>query len=118
MDFMYAYFPLIKGAIGLMMVLAIYLSFKKGYKKLGFGLLAFALVFTWYSPVKVDGTNTKLNHKLTHAERTTEYNDVADEAVVVVTKKETFAERMAKEDERSKSKSKEIADEIKSIQSN
>ena len=112
MDFMIAYFPMIKGAIGLLLIVAIYFSFKKKLNKLGFALLAFGVVFTWYSPVKIDGTNTAKSHKATERQRTSEYNSVTSDAVIVTTKKLTFSERMEAEELRSTKANQRVVSEI------
>ncbi len=116
MEMMYAWFPIAKGIVIFVMLATIVFLVRKRWYKASFVFGAVMIALAIYSPVKIDGTNTKAHHKVTHAERTAEYIDVAEEAVVVTTKKETFQERMAKEDARSKEKNKDIMYEIKSIQ--
>ncbi len=118
MDLTFAWFPIAKGITLLILLVTLVVLARKKWYRTAFTLGAVMLALSIYSPVKIDGTNTRLNHKTTHTERTAEYSDVARDAVVVKTEKETFAERMAKEAARSKSENEGIKNEIKSIHSN
>ncbi len=118
MDFMVAYFPAIKGIIGLLFVLVIYMNARRKRYKTALVLSLFGILFTMYSPIKIDGTRTAQHHKTTSLERSAEYDDVARNTFVITTQKKSFAERMEDETNRSDMANKRISDEIKSIHTN
>ena len=112
MDVMVGWFPIAKLIIAVFLVgVNIYL-YRKGKQRLAVTMFVILLVLFWFAPVKYDGTNTKQNHQRTVTERTNEYREVAHEAVVVTTKKKTFAERMAEEEARSQKENQKVQDEI------
>ena len=112
MNFMIAYFPAIRFAISIFALFLIYFSFRKGFKKTGYTIAIAIILFLVLSPLKYDGTKTKEYHQLSHRERSTQYNYISDHSEKKVTKKKTFAERMAEESARSKQQNQEIKDDI------
>lgn len=101
LEMMGAWYPMIVGTIGLIYVGLIYLTASQKMYKTAIVLAVVGGVFTVFGPIKIDGTNTKLNNQITVKERTQEYNAVQEEKKVIHTVKPTFAERMAAENARS-----------------
>lgn len=112
MEFMIAWYPLARFFFfGTLISIAFLLLYKKWYKTSG-TLFVALLLFTWFAPVKIDGTQSKSAHKAEVYERSQEYRIVEDEKVVVTTDKPTFAERMAAEEKRSSTANKKVEDEM------
>ncbi len=110
MDFMIAYFPILKAGFAVFgLGLAYWFWYKKLYKA-ALGVILFIAVVGWFAPVKYDGTNTIQHSKKQQAQRTAEYNNV--DIPKVVTVKKTFAERMAEEDARSTDKDTKLKEDL------
>jgi uncharacterized membrane protein len=56
MDFMIAWFPLMKWTFGVFSLMAIWYMFYKGFHKVGYILLIIVIIFLWFVPVKHDGS--------------------------------------------------------------
>ena len=112
MELYLAYFPALRLAVIVIIMLIVgFLFYKKWYKtSVAVGLVA--VVFSILAPLKYDGTNTVERSKATQKMRTAEYSDVSNTVEVVHTKEPTFAERMAEEDARSAAANQKVTDEI------
>ena len=113
MDFMIAWYPIVKFLVGVLLVTIMYqLGKRKKYKLFGVMLLL-AIVIAQLSPIKIDGTNSKEYHKANESHQQTKYKEVERESVLTIIPQPTFQQRMHAEDERSLRANELLEGEIK-----
>jgi len=112
MEFMVAWYPLLKASIMVIVfIVAVALVHFKWFKTAGM-LGVTIMIFAVFAPVKIDGTKTEGYHKAQVKTQVQRYKYIEKSEDTVVTKKKTFAERMAEEKLRSDTANKEVAHEI------
>lgn len=112
MEFMVAWYPLLKASVMVaVFVIAVVLVHFKWFKTVGV-LGVIIMVFAIFAPVKIDGTKTEGYHKAQVKTQVQRYKYIEKSEDTVVTKKKTFAERMAEEKLRSDAANKEVTYEI------
>lgn len=112
MDFMIAYYPLAKFAVTLLTILAIFYAIKYKKIKTAIGIIVIYVTFMSLSPVKIDGTNTAIQHKKVVNYQNAKYAAEVLEIQDVKIETKTFAEKLAEEEALSARKNQEILDEI------
>jgi len=112
MDITLIWFPALKMLFTLLMIyMGVYFIKKKKYRLSAY--YAFVLLLFWIlMPIKYDGTNITERNIQTQNQRTINYKSVTSDAIIIQTKKPTFAERMKAEDKRSKNANIKVQNEI------
>lgn len=112
MEFMVAWYPLVRFIVLMLVLLSVvWVGYKKWYKTAAM-LFAVMLLVWWFAPVKIDGTNSMSHHKSQVTYQTQKYKHVEADLPTVVEVKKSFEERMADESRRSKLANEEVTHEI------
>lgn len=111
-DILIAWYPLFKFLVGLTFVgILVLLGKHKMYKS--FVAIMFLSVIVGYTmPVRIDGTNTADNHKITESYQQTKYKEIERETPLTMTPTPTFQQRMEAENNRSNKANAEVQKEV------
>jgi hypothetical protein len=113
MELMIAWWPMASFIVSLMLVVLTGMLALRGHYKRALALGVIWAILVIFSPIKIDGTESRKARQLETVQATAYHSQHTVEAIPAVTvHKLTFAERMAQEYARSAAANQRITDEI------